>query len=77
MWPDNLPVNLATITRGVPGFIEPNPAAWRGAQAIVSVEAAPYYGTAPTVQPREEMPRRTNSQRRRDAVRSSLPLKVK
>ena len=39
--------NLTTITRGIPGFFAPNPAAWQGAQAVVGVDAASYYSTAP------------------------------
>jgi len=39
--------NLATVTRGIPSFFTPNPAAWRGANANVGVEAAAYYSTSP------------------------------
>ena len=39
--------NLATVTRGIPSFFTPNPAAWRGANANVGVEASAYYSTAP------------------------------
>lgn len=39
--------SLNTVTRGIPGFFEPNPAAWLGAQSIVGVDAASYYSTAP------------------------------
>jgi NTE family protein len=33
--------------RGIPGFFAPNPAAWQGAQAVVGMDAASYYRTAP------------------------------
>jgi Patatin-like phospholipase len=39
--------NLATVTRGIPGFFEPNPAALRGPQALLGVEQAAYYCTEP------------------------------
>jgi NTE family protein len=55
MWPGNLLGNLATITKGIPGFFEPNPAAWRGPQAIVGVEAASYYSTAPLLEALESL----------------------
>ena len=39
--------NAATIAGGVPGFFEPNPAAWTGAKARLGAEQAAYYSTAP------------------------------
>ncbi len=39
--------NAATIAGGVPGFFEPNPAAWIGAKARLGAEQAAYYSTAP------------------------------
>ncbi len=39
--------NLTTMTHGIPGFFAPNPAAWQGPQAILGVDAASYYSTAP------------------------------
>lgn len=36
-----------TVTRGIPGFFEPSPDAWRGTRAPVGVEKAAYYTTAP------------------------------
>jgi NTE family protein len=49
LWPGmgNLFANLNTVTRGIPNFFVPNPAAWAGSQAQVGVEAASYYSTAP------------------------------
>ena len=49
LWPglDNLFSNLNTVSRGIPNFFSPNPAAWAGTQAKVGVEAASYYITAP------------------------------
>jgi NTE family protein len=38
---------LNTVSRGIPNFFTPNPAAWAGAQAQLGVEAASYYSTAP------------------------------
>lgn len=39
--------NTATLSRGVPAFFEPNPAALRGPQAAVGLEHASYYRTEP------------------------------
>jgi NTE family protein len=39
--------NAATIAGGVPGFFEPNPAAWIGAKARLGAERAAYYSTEP------------------------------
>ena len=39
--------NLTTVTHGIPGFFAPNPAAWQGPQAILGIDAASYYSTAP------------------------------
>jgi NTE family protein len=39
--------NLATVSRGLPAFFEPNPNALRGMQATVGVEQASYYDTQP------------------------------
>jgi NTE family protein len=39
--------NLNIMTRGIPGFFAPNPAAWRGLQENLGVDAASYYSTAP------------------------------
>jgi NTE family protein len=39
--------NLSTVTRGISSFFTPNPAAWRGMDAQLGVEAAAYYSTAP------------------------------
>jgi NTE family protein len=49
MWPGLGPLlnNLHTVSRGIPNFFAPNPAAWAGVQAQVGVEAASYYLTAP------------------------------
>jgi NTE family protein len=38
---------LSTVSRGIPGFFEPNPQALRGLQAAVGVEQASYYSTRP------------------------------
>jgi len=43
----NLVANMTTVTRGVPGFFEPNVAALHGAHAHVGAEAASYYSTEP------------------------------
>ena len=43
----NAIANLATVTAGIPAFFRPNPAAMAGVQAIVGLEAAAYYDTAP------------------------------
>ena len=42
LWPglDNVFNNLHTVSRGVPNFFAPNPAAWAGTQAQVGLEAA-------------------------------------
>jgi NTE family protein len=49
LWPGLGPLfnNLHTVSRGIPNFFAPNPAAWAGVQAKVGVEAASYYLTAP------------------------------
>ncbi len=39
--------NAATIAGGVPGFFEPNPAAWIGTKARLGAEQAAYYSTKP------------------------------
>jgi NTE family protein len=39
--------NAATIASGVPGFFEPNPAAWIGTKARLGAEQAAYYSTEP------------------------------
>ena len=39
--------NLQTVTRGIPNFFTPNLQALRGANALLGVEAASYYSTAP------------------------------
>ena len=39
--------NLATFTRGIPTFFEPNPRSLLGAHAPVGIEDAAYYSTAP------------------------------
>ena len=39
--------NLSTVSRGIPAFFTPNPAALRGTQAAVGVEQASYYSTEP------------------------------
>ena len=39
--------NAATIAGGVPGFFEPNPAAWIGTKARLGAEQAAYYSTEP------------------------------
>ncbi len=39
--------NAGTIAGGVPGFFEPNPAAWLGAKARLGSEHAAYYSTEP------------------------------
>ena len=43
----NLIGNMTTVTRGIPAFFSPNPAALRGAQARVGLESASYYSTTP------------------------------
>ena len=49
LWPGLGPLfnNLHTVSRGIPNFFAPNPAAWAGMQAPLGVEAASYYLTAP------------------------------
>ena len=42
-----LAANLSTVSRGIPGFFEPNPQALRGVQAAVGAEQASYYSTQP------------------------------
>jgi NTE family protein len=39
--------DAGTIAGGVPGFFEPNPAAWLGAKARLGAEQAAYYSTEP------------------------------
>ncbi len=39
--------NVATIAAGVPGFFEPNPAAWIGSKTRLGAEHAAYYSTEP------------------------------
>ena len=43
----NMLTQLSTVTRGIPSFFTPNPAALGGPKAEVGVEAASYYSTAP------------------------------
>ena len=43
----NLMSNMSTVTRGIPSFFVPNPAALRGSKTEVGVESASYYSTAP------------------------------
>ncbi len=43
----NVSANMTTLTRGIPSFFSPNPAAWIGAQALLGIENAAYYTTAP------------------------------
>lgn len=43
----NAGANIGTITRGIPGFFAPNPAAWLGPHAPLGVERAAYYTTEP------------------------------
>jgi NTE family protein len=47
--------NLNTVARGIPSFFTPNPAAWRGADAQVGVEAASYYSTSPLLETLNEL----------------------
>jgi len=44
---DNVFANLNTVTRGIPSFFTPSLAALRGSQAMVGIEQAAYYDTAP------------------------------
>lgn len=46
----SLVANATTVSRGIPGFFAPNPAAWIGPHAPVGVEAASYYLTGPLVE---------------------------
>ncbi len=39
--------NLGAITKGIPGFFEPNPKVWMGAGASLGVTHAAYYNTGP------------------------------
>jgi NTE family protein len=39
--------NMATMTRGIPNFFKPNLYALRGSTALLGVESASYYSTAP------------------------------
>lgn len=39
--------NLAAVSRGIPGFFEPNLHAWMGMGAALGVTNAAYYGTGP------------------------------
>ena len=43
----NFFTNVGTVTRGIPGFFEPNPAALQGQHARLGLDAASYYSTAP------------------------------
>ncbi len=43
----NLTANANTVLRGIPNFFKPNPMAMRGTRALVGVEQAAYYSTAP------------------------------
>ena len=43
----NALANWATVAGGIPAFFKPNPAALAGARAVVGVDAASYYDTAP------------------------------
>ena len=43
----NLVANMTTVMRGIPAFFEPNPVALRGTRAVVGIERASYYSTAP------------------------------
>jgi NTE family protein len=43
----NALANMSTVTRGIPAFFKPNPAALCGSQARVGVESASYYSTEP------------------------------
>ncbi len=47
--------NLTTVTRGIPSFFTPNLAALRGSDAVVGVEAASYYSTAPLLETLNEL----------------------
>jgi NTE family protein len=43
----NLLPNALTLLRGIPGFFEPNPQAWRGPHAELGIERAAHYVTQP------------------------------
>jgi NTE family protein len=43
----NMFANVSTVTRGIEGFFKPSPHTWRGSHAMVGVEQAAYYDTAP------------------------------
>ena len=43
----NFFTNVGTVTRGISGFFEPNPAALQGQHARLGLDAASYYSTAP------------------------------
>lgn len=43
----NMLSNLQTVTRGIPAFFKPNPAAMMGNQARLGVDRAAYYSTEP------------------------------
>jgi NTE family protein len=49
LWPSlgNIFNNVGVVSRGIPSFFTPNPAAWAGTLAQVGVEEASYYRTAP------------------------------
>ncbi|RWM06689.1 patatin-like phospholipase family protein [Mesorhizobium sp.] len=47
MVPSNMFANATTLTRGIPGFFEPNPNALFGINREVGVENASYYSTDP------------------------------
>jgi NTE family protein len=43
----NIIANLMTVSRGIPAFFAPNPAAWFNSHAPFGIEGAAYYTTAP------------------------------
>ncbi len=52
LWPfgpdaGNMLANLTTMAQGIAPFFKPNPAAWFGPHAVLGIEAAAYYTTAP------------------------------
>ncbi|MGO8953600.1 MAG: patatin-like phospholipase family protein [Rhodomicrobium sp.] len=47
--------NAATVAGGVPGFFEPNPAAWIGTKARLGAEQAAYYSTGPLQRTLQEL----------------------
>jgi NTE family protein len=48
-WPGlaAMSANMTTILRGIPEFFTPNLESWRGTNALLGVEAASWYSTAP------------------------------